>query len=154
MAKDYDSGRVEARGREKRGSHTHQCPGAFLAGMAGQCPRGQLGTARGRLHRRRHRDSTGSTLPWTLPTALHDHQNHHRIILQFMLGRSSLTASSEVTRASRIRARDGKISTERRHPPNPVGGGGRGCWGASFAIGGGGGDCRRHTELPGDDGGD
>jgi hypothetical protein len=44
-------------------------PGAYLAGMARQSSRGQPGAALGQLHR----GSTGSTPPWMLPLALHDH---------------------------------------------------------------------------------
>jgi hypothetical protein len=43
---------MENRGwrREEEG-HTHRRSGAYLGGMAGQCPRGQQDATRGRLHR-------------------------------------------------------------------------------------------------------
>jgi hypothetical protein len=55
MVRDHGQGEKQRVERKKKELTSR--PGAYLAGMAGQCPRGRPGAAEGRLHR----GATGST---------------------------------------------------------------------------------------------
>jgi hypothetical protein len=133
----------------KRNALTNR-PGACLDGMAGQCPRGRPGATWEGLHRAApgaphlgcfHRCCTLATTTSEMHSE-HREKNHRRIELGGDRIRRSLSQEWQ------------GISSEVWRPPNPSGGGGRGHWGAPFALGDGGWSRRSWPESSGDGGGD
>jgi hypothetical protein len=137
-------------GRRGRRWSTHQRLGAYLVGMARQCPRGQPGAAWGRLHRQRH-CSTRSThrgffhlcRSATATTSI-THRKHHAS----HCGGSRARRQPEPAEPYPMRERDllGEGATAKS-----IWWRGRGSRGAPFSLGGGGGGRRRRSESAGDD---
>jgi hypothetical protein len=117
--------------------------------MAGQCLRGRPEAAQGRLHRA-HREHHTTALP---PASTHTSQAP--VVAQQAPGEGS--ARHRVGgdwRWQKPRGNHPQISSERKLPSNPIGGGGRGSWGDCFALSVGGGGHRSWPEWSGDGGGD
>jgi hypothetical protein len=64
----------EQRVEKREEGHTPRRPGTYLAGMAGQCPRGQQDATRGRLHR----STAGSTTTVLPPACSLTQRSSHR----------------------------------------------------------------------------
>jgi hypothetical protein len=108
-------------GRGRGGNTLTRRPGACLDGMAGQCPRGQPGATRGCLHRA-HREHRTSALP---PACTHTPRPP--VVAHQAPGEGSARHRAGGDRSRRKpRGNQPRISSERKRPSNPVGGGGRG----------------------------
>jgi hypothetical protein len=129
-------------------------PGAYLAGMARQCPRGRPGAvdqARPRgdftwMHREHH--------TWSF-----HRRAHMRSASTWASSACSASSSDEAPHRSdrrrQIPSGESKpISSEGKRLAIPFGGAGRGRVGEHFALGGGSGTRRSRPELPDDGGGD
>jgi hypothetical protein len=130
MARDHGH-RGEQRVERREEGHTHRRPGAYLGGMAGQCPRGQQDATQGRLHR----STAGSTTTALPPACSLIQGSSHRSTVGLM--EEAGEASHRGCRSHRIpRGEVTPISSERRRLTKSLGGGKRGSSGEGFAQGG------------------
>jgi hypothetical protein len=129
--------------------HTHRRPGAYLVGMAGQCPRGQQDATRGRLHR----STVGSTTTALPPACSLTQRSSHRSTAGVVVEAGE--ASHRGCQSQQIpRGEITPISSERRRLTKPLGGGKRGRSSEYFAQGGGGEGHRSWPESTSVGGGD